>query len=265
MKILLYILSIAVICFGGFLTVGNRTKFLNEQALFEETKRAKEKKEEENTVMVGLRDTLEQDAKDTQNQINESDAEIGLVEPELANIEKSIKETEAKILESETELKTYEDLITGIEEVFEERVDIDEVPEKIKELQTENAEKVDAYNSLVIVNDKLTEKVAKENLEKKKIDANLASIKTRVAYNALTATITSVNSDWGFVIINAGTENSTIEPNTELVVKRGSQYLGKIKVAQVEANKTICDIDGSGIGSLLRAGDKVILNKAVVK
>jgi len=93
----------------------------------------------------------------------------------------------------------------------------------------------------------------------------LSDIKKRINNNDMVATVTSVNPEWGFVIINAGSDNSNIQSNTELVVKRAGKYLGKLKAAAVSPNQTICDIDGKGVGLVMRPGDSVILKEAVVK
>lgn len=53
--------------------------------------------------------------------------------------------------------------------------------------------------------------------------------------------ITFVNRTWNFVVLNIGLSNGIV-PNGELVVYRGRDFLGKIKVTSAEASTAVADI-----------------------
>jgi hypothetical protein len=53
--------------------------------------------------------------------------------------------------------------------------------------------------------------------------------------------VTFVNRTWNFVVLNVGLSNGVV-PNGELIVYRGKNFLGKIKVTSAEDNTAVADI-----------------------
>lgn len=53
--------------------------------------------------------------------------------------------------------------------------------------------------------------------------------------------VTFVNRTWNFVVLDVGLANGVV-PNGELIVYRGRDFLGKVKVTSVEANSSVADI-----------------------
>ena len=53
--------------------------------------------------------------------------------------------------------------------------------------------------------------------------------------------VTFVNRAWNFVVLNVGISNGVV-PNGELIVYRGRNFLGKVKVTSAEASTSVADI-----------------------
>jgi predicted RNase H-like nuclease (RuvC/YqgF family) len=53
--------------------------------------------------------------------------------------------------------------------------------------------------------------------------------------------VTFVNRTWNFVVLNVGLSNGVV-PNGELIVYRGKNFLGKVRVTSAEANTSVADI-----------------------
>jgi hypothetical protein len=53
--------------------------------------------------------------------------------------------------------------------------------------------------------------------------------------------ITFVNRAWNFVVLNVGLANGVV-PNGELIVYRGRNFLGKVKVTSAESGTAVADI-----------------------
>jgi hypothetical protein len=53
--------------------------------------------------------------------------------------------------------------------------------------------------------------------------------------------VTFVNRAWNFVVLNVGISNGVV-PNGELIVYRGRNFLGKVKVTSAEATTAVADI-----------------------
>lgn len=93
-----------------------------------------------------------------------------------------------------------------------------------------------------------------EELRKK--DADRVALKMR---NGLEGRILAVNQAWNFVVLNLGDRNGVVG-NAEMLVKRGNQLVGKVRVTSVEPSTSIADIVSSSVprGVSIQPGDNVI-------
>jgi cell shape-determining protein MreC len=71
--------------------------------------------------------------------------------------------------------------------------------------------------------------------------------------------VLAVNPAWNFVVLNLGDKNGVVS-NAELLVKRGSQFIGKVRVTSVERSTSIADIVANSVpqGTTISPGDDVI-------
>lgn len=71
--------------------------------------------------------------------------------------------------------------------------------------------------------------------------------------------ILAVNSSWNFVVIDLGDRNGVIN-NSELLIKRGSQLIGKVRITSVEPSTSVADIVANSVrrGLSVQPGDSVI-------
>ena len=77
--------------------------------------------------------------------------------------------------------------------------------------------------------------------------------------NGLQGRVLAVNPAWNFVVLNLGDKNGVVS-NAELLVKRGSQFIGKVRVTSVEPSTSIADIVTNSVpqGATISPGDDVI-------
>jgi cell shape-determining protein MreC len=75
----------------------------------------------------------------------------------------------------------------------------------------------------------------------------------------LTGRVLAVNQAWNFVVLNIGNRNG-IESNSEFLVKRGTTFIGKVRITTVEPANSIADIVPSSLkqGLSIQPGDDVI-------
>ncbi len=139
----------------------------------------------------------------------------------------------------------------------------EELAAKTEALKKENDAKVEE-----------TDQVSKEAEIAKKAAADSQSLVTRLkqqqatrakAINlaSRTGTISAVNPDFGFVIVNLG-QNQGVTSESRLLVKRGSQLIGKLNIVQIGGNTTVADIITKSItpGFAIQPGDQVIFENS---
>jgi len=71
--------------------------------------------------------------------------------------------------------------------------------------------------------------------------------------------VLAVNPAWNFVVLSIG-DKQGVSNNAELLLKRGGQYLGKVRVTSVEPSTSIADIVANTLppGVAVQPGDSVI-------
>lgn len=71
--------------------------------------------------------------------------------------------------------------------------------------------------------------------------------------------ILAVNPAWNFVVLNLGDKNGVLN-NAEMLVKRGTQLIGKVRITSVEPSTSIADIVANSVpeGTSISPGDNVI-------
>ncbi|MEO6053213.1 MAG: hypothetical protein ABIP97_04305 [Chthoniobacterales bacterium] len=113
--------------------------------------------------------------------------------------------------------------------------------------------------------------VAQSALDKLKgMDSQMTELQTykkerisRTMQNGLEGSIVAVNPAWNFVILSLGDRNGIVS-NTEMLIKRGSQFIGKVHITSVERSTSVADIVSNSVpkGLTVQPGDKVIYQKS---
>jgi len=75
----------------------------------------------------------------------------------------------------------------------------------------------------------------------------------------LTGRILAVNPSWNFVVLSLGDRNGVVN-NAEMLINRGNQLIGKVRITSVEPSTSIADIVVNSLktGMSVQPGDTVI-------
>jgi len=127
------------------------------------------------------------------------------------------------------------------------------------------------------VEDESTARIAELETLNTKLDSDLKTAEARIEsmeerlvekkrveqLNKLSGRILAVNEAWNFVVLNLGDKNG-ISSNTELLVKRGTTQIGRVRVTSVEPASSIADIIPGSLsrGLSIQPGDYVITQYA---
>lgn len=95
-------------------------------------------------------------------------------------------------------------------------------------------------------------------LEKEKVDRV-----AKVMKKGLEGRVLAVNPAWNFVVLNLGDKNGVVS-NAEMLVRRGTQLVGKVRITSVEPSTSIADIvsDSASQGATISPGDQVIFQSS---
>ena len=210
-------------------------------------------KEERKTAVDGLNET-------SASLENESSKENGLVK-QIGELEGEIEGYDADLEQIEGAIATAEAIIREMVPEAGANLGVDAVVGYIEDLKNELKDKESELEEKVEIAGKLNEAVNSASSRKENLQGRLSRVKTRIALNGVTATVTGVSNDYGFAIISRGANNSNIDESSELIVSRGGTLVARLKVAQVEPTQTICDIVPSSLkkGQRIRNGDRVTI------
>lgn len=108
--------------------------------------------------------------------------------------------------------------------------------------------------------------VSSQDAKLKAADSQLAELRkreesrrTKMVQQGLEGRVLAVNPAWNFVVLSIGDKQGIVN-NVELLLKRGGQYLGKVRVTSVEPSTSIADIVANSLpaGVSVQPGDSVI-------
>ena len=188
---------------------------------------------------------------------------------EAAKMKKStldleFSKTEATLEEQGKKLADLEKIRKQIEETLGQigGIALEQLPEKVDQVRKDKAALDKRLEELTTLVEAGRANVKKNQTEIARLADRKAVRDIKIVNNAMEATITGVNHEWGFVLINAGSKTG-FTPQTELIDKRDGRMIGKLRPSSIEPNQTVAEIEMDSLspGVRLRPGDLVILGK----
>ena len=187
----------------------------------------------EKTQALSQVDSLKTDLEKNKTQVADLTTQIAAKTTEITELDAKLKEAQTKI-DSFTPGSTTTTTGTSAEDQA-----------KIQELET----LVTKYQSDLNASHTQLEALIKEKNDR-------MALKMR---NGLEGRILAVNQAWNFVVLNLGDKNGVVG-NAEMLIKRGNQLVGKVRVTSVEPSTSIADIVANSVprGVNIQPGDNVI-------
>ncbi|HCQ38154.1 MAG: hypothetical protein CMP30_06235 [Roseibacillus sp.] len=262
MKPIFYILSVLVTAAAAYFSYDNSKKLEAEIKLFEERRVTKNNVEETEDSTQETLDETEVTLETAQDKNAELIADMENMKSREGSMNKAKEKAQVAIDEAEARLADFAQVKAEIDEQLKGvNVAWAQIPAEIKRLQEVRKKKGDDLDLLNEFIAKLTKDVADKRASNTRESDRLSKIRTKIARNAKVGAITSVNSTWGFVIVNLGTNNSNVTPQSKLLVTRNGRLLGRLTPNSVEASQTVCDLNARDInpGVRIQPGDQVTL------
>jgi peptidoglycan hydrolase CwlO-like protein len=252
--ILVSVLSLASAVIGYL----NRDHFLTERGLKEaaleelaSTKRTLATTQEELRKANEKIDELNADIKKKDETISSLTVNLDKVKADLEDSQKKVADQDAKLTQQTSDLAAKDTRIADLESKLNDA--------------TAGTSQVDDLKKQLVEKDILT---ASLQTKIKEIEGEVSTLrqyeadrKAKMMRKGLEGTILAVNPSWNFVIISLGDRNGIVE-NSELLIKRGNQLIGKLRITSVEPSTSVADIVVNSVrtGLSIQPGDTVIYN-----
>lgn len=252
----LFLLSAVVMVVAGFFIYQNKETFVA-------TRLAAQENYNLITAELNKLGKLAEEVNQLKSQVATITTEAGTEQQRLEQINIKMRNAEKDAAAATSELEKLQGKIA------EYRKQMDELPKGVspetinEDINKRKAILAENEAKLVEVQKQAEQKEAEIKRTQNELDSIVRRIEERrkaFDRNSLTATVAAVNNDWGFVVISSG-EDKGITEDTKLIVTRGTQPIGKLKIVSVEGNRTIANIIPESLrsGLSIAPGDSVIL------
>jgi len=212
----------------------------------EETKKKLTDSEAKNTELTAQKEQLE-------SQVAKLKTELATTQTNLTEANTKLTEKTAEIATLTTDLKTKGDEIEALKVAVAAATAASTTAAPAQDVNKARIEELETLNK------KIQEEIDSKNAalaeyKKKEIETKLKS-----ARRNLMGRVLAVNQAWNFVVLSIGDKNGVLS-NTELIVKRGSTEIGRVRITSVEPSTSIADIIPTSItrGLSIQPGDEVI-------
>lgn len=269
MKAIFYILALLVIGGAAYFTLEVSNKFKEQQDV-------RLKTIDTNRNVSANADATESDLKKeiavlntAENKKEELTQSISALKSTAATLERDLAELENTLKGQDEELAQLQKTIEEVKKILKELgddVNLENLAEKIQLVTDDKKKKEVTLEELTTNVGTAEKKLADFKAELDRLVKRDLQRNSSIASNSREAVISSVDQDWGFVVIGSGS-NSGFAPQGTLIIKRDGQVIGRLRPSSIEPSQTIAEIDFSTIapGVRIQPGDRVIPQKPVTR
>lgn len=252
------LIAVLVLCLAtaalGYL---NRSKLIEtkaESARFQEESLANAKKAEKTASELKTADEklaiAGTEAEKTASELMEARSQVSKANSNLSDVQKQVAEKDAALAQQKSDMEAKDARITELESkvIAPPQPTSDPTLELKKQLEEKD-----------LVTTGLQTKLKDQENQLAALKEREAKRRAKTMVSGLEGRILAVNSAWNFVVLSLGDRNGVVN-NAEMIIKRGSQRIGKVRITSVEPSTSIADIVPNSIlpGLSVLPGDNVI-------
>jgi len=218
----------------------------------------------------------------TRTDLKNSKEKLKTTEDELVQSKADLEKSKETLRTTEAELtKAKEDLTAATAELEQSKTKLADLQKKVDEMTTApgqdpkemiaamQAKSVELEGKVkTLENEKaeLTTTVETLSAQRKDLDSRIASQGTvidryqkNIMAKGTRGRVLAVNTGWGFCVLSIG-DRQGAAANKVMVVVRGGQSIGRVKIINVESSQSVADIIPSSFvrGTYVQPGDEVI-------
>jgi septal ring factor EnvC (AmiA/AmiB activator) len=194
--------------------------------------------------------SLGKDVEKLQQSVTDIQASLDKTTADKTDLQKQLADKETELTQQKSDLAAKDARIAELENkggsaVTQASPQQDELKKQLEEKE--------------ILNNSLQEKLKESDSLIADFRKKEADRKAKIMRNGLEGRILAVNPSWNFVILSLGDKNGVVN-NAELLINRGGQLIGKVRITSVEPSTSVADIVVNSVrsGLTVQPGDTVI-------
>ena len=193
---------------------------------------------------------LDSDKKTIDSELQEAKSQANKATSTLTDVQKQVADKDAAIAQQKSDMEAKDARITELESKVNAVSQPTQGPSD--ELKKELEEKE-------ILTTSLQTKLKDQEAKLSSLRESESKRRDKLMRTGLEGRILAVNSAWNFVVLSLGDRNGMIN-NAEMLIKRGTQLIGKVRITSVEPSTSIADIVANSVrsGLTVQPGDTVI-------
>lgn len=190
------------------------------------------------------------DAEKNAAEITDLRAQVAKSSSNAADVQKQITDRDATIAQQKADMAAKDAHITDLEAKVNSTAKPVAAPSEDLKKQLEEKD---------ILTTSLQTKLKDQESQLAALKEREAQRRSKSMRSGLEGRILAVNPSWNFVVLSLGDRNGVVN-NAEMLIKRGSQLIGKVRITSVEPSTSIADIVVNSVrsGLSVQPGDSVI-------
>jgi len=183
---------------------------------------------------------------------------------DLKKTRDELTKTQQELAQTKQELDTARQEIASLnEKLTKKEAEIAQAQQKIGELENQVTELKRQVEDFGVQIAKLEGDKKKMLEEKKRLEDALAPflpppLPDKDLARGLNGQIVLVDPEWNFVVLDIG-KLQGLQKNTQMLVHRGEELVGKIRVSDVRDQMSVGDIERAWVATPLQPGDRVFI------
>lgn len=185
-------------------------------------------------------------------------ADIKAGQDEIPGLQANIKAQDEKIAD-------YTAAVDEVKKLFVDMnvTDMSELNDKIKQLENDRVAREKELAETQALVEAANAAIAKTEGQLSDARGQMAERSRGLSQNSSEPVIMAVNNEWGFVVVNAGSDQG-FRPDQSLIVKRGENFIAKLSITSLQKTQMVADIVKGSVpkGVIVTPGDRIILEKS---
>lgn len=212
------------------------------------------------------------------NKLKSTESKLKASEEKNASLSSDVEKTTSDLAEAKAKAEKATSALTDLQKdisdkdstITQQKADMAAKDSRIAELESKSGSSNQSGGSR---EKELQKQLEQATLDKGRLEADNSKLKeevgalkekeaqrrAKIMRNGLEGRILAVNPSWNFVVLSLGDRNGVVN-NAEMLIKRGSQLIGKVRITSVEPSTSIADIVANSVrsGVSVQPGDNVI-------